>query len=212
MIIELDCEFQALRPPIDVRHASSPIASASISAPKRSSTSCLRGARCAVKKSTMMLPRRNWHHGMNSAIAAPAAKPDSSNAPTMLQPVVLRPIRLMQVISVITTSSTPASTAHTFANTSRIFTLPSSGLSVLRFGQLDHQSVQTLVQRDLAAQPAGRLARRGGHLAHLVLLVGRRAQLVVPSRVDDHVAGGAGEAAAAVGHDALDAGIGGGAH
>ena len=37
----------------------------------------------AVKKSTMMLPRRTWHSGMNSAMAAPAATPVSSKAPTM---------------------------------------------------------------------------------------------------------------------------------
>ena len=51
-------------------------------------------------------------------MAAPAAEPDSSKSPTIVQPVVLRPTRLTQVINVIAVSSTPASTAHSRASLS----------------------------------------------------------------------------------------------
>src|SRR4029453_8195188 len=97
-------------------------------------------------------------------------------------------------------SSTPAAIAHSLARNSRIFksaspprNLSFDGLrsralnaqdSILCFRQLDHQTVEALVQRDLAAQPAARLARCGRHLEHLQLLVGRWAQLGLPRRVD----------------------------
>src|SRR6185295_208426 len=213
IIIVPDCDFHALMPPSVVRQLISASASANNNAPKRSSHALVRSEALAVKKSTMMLPRRNWHHGRNSAIAAPAAAPVSSKSPTMVLPIVLRPITLTQVISVMAVSSTPAAIAHSLARNSRIFkaaspprSLSFDGLrsgplyaqdSILRFRQLDHQSVEALVQRDLAAQPAGWLARRGGHLEHLQLFVGRWTQLGLPRRVDDHVAGGAGEATAA---------------
>ena len=67
-----------------MRQASSAIARPSSSAPKRSRPSIVRAEARAVKKSTMMLPRWNWHHGMKSAIAAPAAAPDSSKSPTIV--------------------------------------------------------------------------------------------------------------------------------
>ena len=95
-----------------VRQVISAITSASSNAPKRSSPARVAALARAVKKSTMMLPRRTWHQGRKSAMAAPAAEPESSKSPTMVQPVVLRPMRLTQVISVMTVSSTPASTAH----------------------------------------------------------------------------------------------------
>ena len=90
--------------------------------PKRSRRCCNAGLAQAVKKSTLMLPRRAWHHGMNNAIAAPAAAPVSSKSPTMVQPVVLRPITLTQVISVINVSSAPAATAQALASNSSVFT------------------------------------------------------------------------------------------
>ncbi len=122
-------DFQALRPPIEVRQASSAIASAEQRA--RRSGRARRWSRAdarAVKKSTMMLPRWNWHHGMKSAIAAPAAAPESSKSPTMVEPNRLRPIRLPHVISVTTVSSTPARMAQSLASVS------SSRNGVLFFG------------------------------------------------------------------------------
>jgi hypothetical protein len=55
---------------------------------------------------------------MNSAMAAAAAIAVSSKSPTSVQPVVLRPIRLTQFISVMTTSSTPAAMAQALARIS----------------------------------------------------------------------------------------------
>ena len=52
------------------------------------------GEALVEKKSTTMLPRLIWHQGMNSAMAAPVATPVNSKSPTMVSPVVLRPIKL----------------------------------------------------------------------------------------------------------------------
>ena len=57
---------------------------------------------------------------MNSAIAAPAATPVSSKSPARVAPVVLRPIRLTQVISVMTVISRPARIADALAKDSSI--------------------------------------------------------------------------------------------
>ena len=98
-IIEPDPLFQALIPPMPDRQASKAMHRASNSAPSRSRIWVVRSEALAVKKSTMMLPRRTWHHGMNRAMAAPAAEPESSKS----------------------VSSTPASTAQALARVSRIF-------------------------------------------------------------------------------------------
>jgi hypothetical protein len=109
---------QALRPPIAVRQVISASASANSSAPRRSSRSLVRSDAREVKKSTMMLPRRSWHQGRNNATAAPAAAAESSKSPTIVVPIVLRPSRLTQVISVITVNSRPAAIAHSLARDS----------------------------------------------------------------------------------------------
>src|SRR5688500_17787863 len=98
-------------------------------APTRSIPDWVRALAFAVKKSTMMLPRLAWHKGMNIAMAAPAATPVSSKAPTMETPTVLRPIRLPHVMSVMPVSSTPARMAQRFASGSRIRKRPSSAAS-----------------------------------------------------------------------------------
>ena len=71
-------ELRALSPPVAVRQASRMNMAASSSAPKRSSRALTAEDARAVKKSTMMFWRRNWHQGMNSAMAAPAATAVSS--------------------------------------------------------------------------------------------------------------------------------------
>jgi hypothetical protein len=94
---------QAFRPPTPVRQASSGKRPGP-AAERQSGRACAWIAsrwRVAVKKSTMMLPRRNWHHGRNRAMAAPATTPVNSKSPTSVVPVVLRPIRLAQVMKVM---------------------------------------------------------------------------------------------------------------
>ena len=121
--------YAGMVPPMAVRQVISTITAANSKAPKRSSAACAPAEAPAVKKSTMMLPRRTWHQGRKSAIAAPAAAPESSKSPTMVQPVVLRPIRLTQVISVITVSRQPAMTAQTRASRASRFKAGSLSLN-----------------------------------------------------------------------------------
>ena len=59
-------------------------------------------------------------------------------------------------------------------------------------GQLDHQPVQRIVDHDLAAEPRG-LLQAEGEVEHVLLILGRRRELVEPRRVDHDMAGRAGQ-------------------
>ena len=118
--------------------------------------------------------------GMNSAIAAPAAKPVSSKAPTMVQPIVLRPIRLTQVISVMTISSTPARMAHSLAACSSSFTRRSLAGSS---GAVRARLLSTALRAVSTACRAARRVRRAvvSTIWHDSRLVGRRGAAVISS-------------------------------
>lgn len=67
-----------------------------------------------------MLPRLTWHNGIKSAIAAPAATPESSKSPVIGLPMASRPTMLTQVIKVIAVSSMPARIAQRRASQEKI--------------------------------------------------------------------------------------------
>src|SRR4051812_42696332 len=78
--------------------------------------------------------------------------------------------------------------------------------SVLGDRQLYRQTVQRRRELDLAAQSAGRAARRGGEFQHAQLFAVGRRQAGCIGLLNMHVAGSAGQQAAAVGGDAVNAG------
>ena len=114
MVPEL--EAYELNPPNPVRHASTPKQKANNNAPKRSIAALVLSEQPAVKKSTMIFPRLAWHQGINMAIAAPVAAPESSKSPVIALPNNSRPTMLAQVITVMKVSKMPARTAEILAS------------------------------------------------------------------------------------------------
>ena len=117
MVPEL--EAYELKPPSPVRHAKTAKQNANSKAPKRSIRPLAFSEQLAVKKSTMMLPRLAWHHGINIAMAAPVAAPESSKSPVMALPNNSRPRMLAHVMTVMKVSKIPARTAEILANKTR---------------------------------------------------------------------------------------------
>ena len=220
------CDFQALRPPMrgapgEQRHRQRRAAA------RRSgrAASLVRADALAVKKSTMMLPRRSWHHGRNSAIAAPAAAPDSSKSPTIVMPIG---VAADQADAGHQRDHGQQHAGEDGAELGQRFERSARRCCSRRGGAVRIVAARSVLGRRVIAHRQARRAPRrarsgssGGSSAGAARRSCRASRSRRPtaaagasahasSTID--VAGGAGQEAAAIGRDAVDAGVDRGAH
>src|SRR3954451_16310547 len=91
-------------------------------------------------------------------------------------------------------ATTLLSTPPDMATITRIVTAPSPLGVAGRSRQLHHEAIKLVRHDDLAAEPRG-LGQAKGQIQHILLVLRRLLKLPEPGRVDDHMAGRAGERA-----------------